>query len=133
MKPLYVKCPHCNEVSELFLGSEAYMIVLNCPSCSSALMYYYGKTFEIDEREIEKIQGNLQMTTVQGILKNISARENAKAPAALPAKVVEERPLRPTHKAGAPVRPSFIRPDDILNLKIDLARAKDVNDFIQDI
>ena len=79
MKPLYVKCPHCKEVSELFLGSEAYMIVLNCPSCNSALMYYYGKTFEIDESEIEKIQGNLQMTTVQGILKNINARENTKS------------------------------------------------------
>ena len=51
MKPLFVKCPQCKEVSELFLGSEAYMIVLNCPSCNAALMYYYGKTFEIDESD----------------------------------------------------------------------------------
>lgn len=126
MKPLYVKCPHCKEVSELFLGSEAYMIVLNCPSCNSALMYYYGKTFEIDESEIEKIQGNLQMTTVQGILKNISARETTRQ--AVP--VAKATEARPTHKAGAPVREIPLIDDDITNLKIELALTKDVNDFI---
>ncbi len=127
MKPLYVKCTHCKEVSELFLGSEAYMIVLNCPSCNSALMYYYGKTFEIDESEIEKIQGNLQMTTVQGILKNISARENTRQQTATVAKGPD---LRPTHKAGAPVREEPLLDDDITNLKIELALVKDVNEFI---
>ncbi len=127
MKPLYVKCPHCKEVSELFLGSEAYMIVLNCPSCNSALMYYYGKTFEIDESEIEKIQGNLQMTTVQGILKNINARESGKSQTSLMVKPMEQRA---THKAGAPVRESALLDDDITNLKIDLALSKDINEFI---
>lgn len=127
MKPLYVKCPHCKEVSELFLGSEAYMIVLNCPSCNSALMYYYGKTFEIDESEIEKIQGNLQMTTVQGILKNISARETTRQQTATVSKSVE---APATHKAGAPVRDIPLIDDDITNLKIELALTKDVNDFI---
>jgi ribosomal protein S27E len=127
MKPLYVKCPHCKEVSELFLGSEAYMIVLNCPSCNSALMYYYGKTFEIDESEIEKIQGNLQMTTVQGILKNISARETTRQQTATVSKSPE---ARATHKAGAPVRDIPLIDDDITNLKIELALTKDVNDFI---
>jgi ribosomal protein S27E len=127
MKPLYVKCPHCKEVSELFLGSEAYMIVLNCPSCNSALMYYYGKTFEIDESEIEKIQGNLQMTTVQGILKNINARESGKSQTSLMVKPMEQRA---SHKAGAAVRECQLADDDITNLKIDLALSKDINDFI---
>ncbi len=130
MKPLHVKCPHCKEVSELFLGSEAYMIVLNCPSCNAALMYYYGKTFEIDEGEVEKIQGNLQMTTVQGILKNIHARETGKTHT-LP--VTKHADVRPTHKAGAPVREGNFDGDDITNLKIELAMAKDVEDFIKNM
>lgn len=130
MKPLYVKCPHCKEVSELFLGSEAYMIVLNCPSCNSALMYYYGKTFEIDESEIEKIQGNLQMTTVQGILKNINARETTKNHTSL---IVKPAEARATHKAGAPVRDTHLGKDDITNLKIELNTSQDVNDFIKGI
>ncbi len=130
MKPLNVKCPHCKEVSELFLGSEAYMIVLNCPSCGAALMYYYGKTFEIDENEVEKIQGNLQMTTVQGILKNINSRETSKNHTSFMVKPAEQRA---THKAGAPVRERYFESDDITNLKIDLALIKDVNEFIKGI
>ncbi len=129
MKPLYVKCPQCKEVSELFLGSEAYMIVLNCPSCNVALMYYYGKTFEIDESEMEKIQGNLQMTTVQGILKSINAREQGKqAVAAAPASS-----SHPSHKVGVPVRENAFAQDDITNLKIELALIKDVSDFVNSI
>ena len=122
-----VKCPQCKEASELFLGSEAYMIVLNCPACSAALMYYYGKTFEIDEREMEKIQGNLQMTSVQGMLKNISSREQGRATA------VQTAEPRPSHKAGSPIREVPLDQDDILNLKIELALTKDANDFIRSL
>jgi hypothetical protein len=130
MKPLYVNCPKCKEVSELFLGSKAYMIVLNCPSCHSALIYYYGKTLELGESEFEKIQGNMQMTTVQGILKSAGAKEGAKSHASMKVKSVDQRA---THKAGAPVRESHFLSDDITNLKINLALARDVNDFIEEI
>ncbi|HAP00184.1 MAG TPA: hypothetical protein DCQ83_09095 [Fibrobacteres bacterium] len=107
------------------LDSEAHMIVLHCPSCNAALMYYYGKTFAIDEGEMDKIQGNAQMTTVRGILKN-SSREPGKSAA-----VVRRTEVQASHRAGAPVREKPFAEDDITNLKIDLALAKDVNDFIQ--
>ncbi len=126
MKPLYIKCPQCKEANELVLESEAYMIVLHCPSCNTALMYYYGKTFTIDEGEMDKIRGNTQMTTVRGILKNPGARDSGKT-----ADVVRRADVLASHQAGAPVRESPFAQDDITNLKIDLARAKDVNDFIQ--
>ena len=125
MKPLYVKCPQCKESSELLLESEAQMIVLHCPSCNAALMYYYGKTFAIDSTEMDKIQGNAQMTTVKGILKNSGAQEGRSA------SVVRRTEVRASHQAGAPVRESPFAQDDITNLKIDLALAKDVNDFIK--
>ena len=128
MKPLCIKCPQCKEISELFLGSEAYMIVLNCPACNAALMYYYGKTFEIDKGEMEKIQGNLQMTTVQGILKSIHAREQGKT---VPAPAAAALAGRPHHKAGSPIREEPFASDDITNLKIELALSKDVGDFVQ--
>ena len=126
MKPLNIKCPQCKEASELLLESEAQMIVLHCPSCNASLMYYYGKTFAIDESEMDKIRGNAQMTTVRGILKNPGAREPGKS-----ADVVRRTEMPSCHQAGAPVRESPFAQDDITNLKIDLARAKDVNDFIQ--
>ena len=125
MKPLYVKCPQCKESSELLLESEAQMIVLHCPSCNASLMYYYGKTFAIDSNEMDKIQGNAQMTTVKGILKNSGTYEGKSA------SVVRRTEVRASHQAGAPVRESPFAQDDITNLKIDLALAKDVNDFIK--
>ena len=106
------------------------MIVLNCPSCNSALMYYYGKTFEIDESEIEKIQGNLQMTTVQGILKNINAREGSKSQTSLIVKPAEQRA---THKAGQPVREVHIAATTSPTSRSSSTPSKDVNDFIKGI
>ena len=126
MKPLYLKCPQCKEANDLLLKSEAQMIVLHCPACNAALMYYYGKTFSIDKDEMEKIQGNSQMTTVRGIIKNPGGRDSGKR-----ADVVRRAEVLPSHQAGAPVREIPFAQDDITNLKIDLARSKDVNDFIQ--
>ncbi len=99
MKPLYLKCPQCKEANDLLLKSEAQMIVLHCPACNAALMYYYGKTFSIDKDEMEKIQGNSQMTTVRGILKNSGGRDSGKS-----ADVVRRAEVLPSHQAGAPVR-----------------------------
>ena len=127
MKPLKVKCPQCKEVSDLLLGSEAYMIVLHCPACSTSLMYYYGKTFEIDEREMEKIQGNLQMTSVQGVLKNTRMREQVRTDAEPPPE------FRPSHKAGSPIREYPLGRDDITNLKIELALNNDAEEFIRSL
>jgi hypothetical protein len=71
------------------------------------------------------------MTTVQGILKNIHARETGKTHTMLP--VTRHADVRPTHKAGAPVRDGNFDGDDITNLIIDLAMAKDVEDFINNM
>jgi hypothetical protein len=128
VKPIQIKCPHCKETSELVLESEAHMVVLNCPACSTAMMYYYGKTFVIDESEMTKIQGSLHMTTVQGLLKGSGSRETGPHTA-----VVRQPDLYPAHQAGAPVREKPFAQDDIVNLKIDLALTKDVNDFIRGI
>jgi len=128
VKPIQIKCPHCKDASELLLESEAHMIVLNCPACGTAMMYYYGKTFAIDESEMSKIQGSLHMTTVQGILKGPGTRE----PGSMTA-VVRHPDAFPAHKAGAPVREKPFAQDDITNLKIELALTKDVNDFIRGI
>lgn len=133
MKPLMVKCPQCHEVSELYLGSDAYMIVLNCPSCQAPLMYYYGKTLEIDQQEIDKIQGNMEVSSVQGMLRHIGSRESSKQPALPPAPTrlrLTGSGSTATHRVGESIRELHIHQDDITNLKISLAVAKDVNDFL---
>lgn len=126
MKPIQIQCPQCRETSELLLESDARMIVMNCPACSTAMMYYYGKTFVIDAGEMDKIRGSSHMTTVQGTVRGPGAREAGPHTA-----VVRQSDPNPAHQAGAPVREIPFGQDDITNLKIELALAKDVNDFIR--
>ncbi len=126
MKPIQIQCPQCRETSELLLESDARMIVMTCPACSTSMMYYYGKTFAIDSGEMEKIKGNRHMTTVQGVVRGPGERDTSDHPA-----VVRQQDAHPAHQIGAPVRDRPFGQDDITNLKIELALAKDVNDFIQ--
>ncbi len=126
MKPIPVQCPHCQETQELQLEEDARMIVMHCPACRGAMMYYYGKTFAIDDAEMEKIRASRHMTTVQAVVRGPGARESGPHPA-----VVRQSGATPAHRAGAPVRERPFGQDDITNLKIELALAKDVNDFIE--
>lgn len=126
MKPIQIECPQCRETSELALESDARLIVMHCPSCNAAMMYYYGKTFAIDDGEMEKIRGSRHMTTVQGVVRGPGSRDAEPHTA-----VVRHADPNPAHQAGAPVREVPFAQDDITNLKIELALAKDVNDFIR--
>jgi hypothetical protein len=126
VKPIDIKCPHCRENSQLQLESEARMIVMTCPACNTPMMHYYGETFVIDSSEMEKIRGSLHMTTVQGVVKSTGSRAQNRHTA-----VVRHSDPHPVHRAGTPVRENPFGQDDITNLKIELALAKDVNDFIR--
>jgi hypothetical protein len=126
MKPIRIECPHCHETRGLMLEKEARMIVMRCPACGEAMMYYYGKTFPIDSGEMEKIRDSRHMTTVQGIVQGPGPREIEPHSA-----VVRRDESTAAHQAGAPVREMPFGQDDITNLKIELALAKDVNDFIK--
>ncbi len=126
MKPIDIKCPQCRENSQLQLETEARMIIMTCPVCNTAMMHYYGETIEIDPSEMERIRGSQHMTTVQGIVRNTGNRLPNRRTA-----VVRHSDPHPVHRAGAPVREKPFGQDDITNLKIELALAKDVNDFIR--
>lgn len=126
MKPIQIQCPECHERSELQLESEAHMIVMHCPACKQAMMYYYGKTWSIDAHELERVKESPHMTTVQGMLRGPGAQEGGPHTA-----VVRQQNANPMHQMGAPVREKPFAQDDITNLKIELALAKDVNDFIR--
>lgn len=89
-------------------------------------MHYYGETFEIDGAEMDKIRGSLHMTTVQGMVRTPENRTASRHTA-----VVRHPDPHPVHRTGAPVRERPVALDDITNLKIELALAKDVNDFIR--
>ncbi|MFP4520801.1 MAG: hypothetical protein ACLFQK_01520 [Fibrobacterota bacterium] len=151
MKSIVVKCPECGDISELFLTSDAHMIILNCPGCKTPMMYYYGNTFKIDEKEIEKFGKDGSFKNIAGLLgaasgkKQFSSSKAAKSkPLFNPEKTkskTKEAPVnyrkyefkkefRPRHKAGEPVSEKIITRDDVINLKIEFSRINTVQEFL---
>jgi hypothetical protein len=132
MKSMFIHCPNCDQDSELFLSSKAFMIIMNCPNCQKPLMYYYGKTFAIEDIEIEKLYKNDSLKNISEFLKSLQTNKLRSAKT-IKKPVLHRDANSPNHQPGAPVREEFITNDDILNLKIDIARSCSVEDFLKNI
>jgi hypothetical protein len=112
MKRVGVQCPHCRRHCECAVGEEIHVLLLHCPACHKALLHYYGQAFPIEDRELRHM-------AVRG---HVRASESTIR--LLPEGSVAE------HELGAPVMDRGIEDEDIVNLRIDLARARDVNEFL---
>lgn len=139
MEVITVKCPICEEVSELYLGSEAFMVILNCPSCGSALIYYYGKTFEATEEIIQKIKSSGVLKNASELLREIQqcgvktkSAKNIKT--FYPEKADQhskDGKAGSSHDTGQSIRAEYFTRDDLTNLKIELETCKSVEEFIE--
>ncbi|MCX7727719.1 MAG: hypothetical protein N2053_12835, partial [Chitinispirillaceae bacterium] len=56
VKELVIVCPHCHHSARVFLSRDAFVIILNCPSCASPLMYFDHKIFLLTESQLEAIK-----------------------------------------------------------------------------
>ena len=136
VKTLTVTCPHCNQVSEIYLSTNACVIILNCPACVSPIMYFEKKIFLLSEQQVKAIKGTTQNATVMKMLDKIAHPE-------YPAGNVVKS-IKHTKKAASaadsrcvhlfrPERQKYISEDDITNLRIELALCSDVEQFIAQI
>ncbi|MGA2508266.1 MAG: hypothetical protein ABSF80_12400 [Chitinispirillaceae bacterium] len=57
---LNVKCPYCQQVSQIFLSTRVSVIILNCPSCQSPILYLRRKIFLLDPNRPKTAGGNLR-------------------------------------------------------------------------
>jgi hypothetical protein len=132
---LNVKCPHCEQVSQIFLSSMVSVIILNCPSCLSPIMYFRRKIFLLDPQQLKKIKGNSRTSLVTRLLEQIAGAEAA---AQCP---VNSKGTKYLHHNGAYVplshkltleqaRPRHITEDDCTNLRIELELCSDSKSFI---
>lgn len=129
MKALLIQCPHCKETSELYLASQPSMMVLNCPLCQATLMHLDGKTHQLDSQPIANLQKNSLHEYAENFRKNDTASSTLKyLPPPITSKSHFEK--KPSHKMGESVRDSAVNSDDILNLKIDLAKCHSVEEFM---
>jgi hypothetical protein len=143
MDAVSIQCPKCEAVSDLYLGSEAFMIVLNCPNCGIPLIYYYGKNFEVNEIQIKQIQNNGYLKNAGDLLKSISqCGVKMNAPKSVkpysPVSKIKSRRQKigrrySNHLLGQSVRAEYFTKDDLLNLKIELETCFCVEDFLSRI
>jgi hypothetical protein len=135
VKTLTVKCPHCAQVSKIFLSTNACVIILNCPSCYTPIMYFDRKIFLLSKNQIEAIKNNSQDSAVMRMLHRIAKTE-------MPMKDSAKKAARSYHAIAEsavsciPVYSKgekYITDDDVTNLRIELELCKDSGEFINRI
>lgn len=131
VKTLSMTCPHCNHIAELFLSTNACVIVLNCPSCFSPLMYFENKIFLLSKKQVDAIKGTTQNTNVLKVLDRIAHAEPVTERAVSePFKKEVNFNSPPDHWNNEHPMQRDISEDDITNLRIELALCNDVQEFI---
>jgi hypothetical protein len=137
VKTLSIECPHCNKTFNVFLSSNASMVILNCPLCLTPLIYYKTRCFVLSKHQIDRIQKSRQDTTVLKILHSIAREE--------PRSCLQHEAGRQRNASGVRVEKYITTPaqsgtygahitrDDIINLKIELETCADCGQFIDRI
>ena len=111
------------------------MVILNCPICTTPLVYYKTKCFVLSDQQVERIRNSRQDTTVLKILHNITKAQNTKVPITsddnfdceVPVQKYMVSPLHEDHTK------QHISKDDILDLRIKLETCIDSQAFINSL
>lgn len=131
VKTLTMTCPHCNQISDLYLSTNACVIVLNCPSCYSPIMYFENKMFLLSENQVNAIKGTTQNATVLKILDKIAHPESMVNNTGLSPYKPFINPVATPHLFHNHIwNRKYISEDDITNLRIELGLCTDCQSFI---
>ena len=136
VQTLNVTCPHCHQTAEIFLSTNACVIILNCPSCCSPIMYFDQKIFILSQSQVEAIKNKARSSSMMNLLRKMTKPEEEpvhKLHALQHGTVTGpcNTPHIPVHSPDrASERKIHIGSDDITNLRIDLALCNDVAEFI---
>lgn len=137
VQELTVECPHCHQVADIYLSTNACVIILNCPSCASPIMYFDQKIFVLTPNQLDAIKNKTRGSSMMSMLKKMIKPEEQP----VQNRVVSQK-HHETHESVHQVHtpdhfpvPScsakiHIGNDEITNMKIDLAMSNDVLEFI---
>lgn len=130
VQTLSMKCPHCSQISDVFLSSNASVIILNCPVCTTPMLYFENRIFPLSDEQIEDIRNSRQDRAVMQILQSI-VHDNGTVSNAIkaPGTAVKNSPPIVTSVTGG----KYISEDDITNLRIELELCRDSQEFIDNL
>jgi hypothetical protein len=112
------------------------MVILNCPVCTTPIIYYKTRCFVLNRNQIERIRKSRQDSTVLKILHSI-AKEQPKTGyshcAAAQSEISDAGPSCSEHLATCLPCTDYITNDDIINLRIDLETCTSSKQFIDNL
>lgn len=139
VKILTVHCPHCHQVSDIYLSTNACVIVLNCPTCSSPIMYFEKKIFLLSKKQVDEIKDTTHNAAIMRMLDRIAHPEepthnNAKKITLTHSSSSSYQQVQSSSRAldfsDKHFRDNTICGDDLTNLRIELALCNDSQQFI---
>jgi len=108
-------CPRCGVRCEVAMDHGVETLVLSCPSCGTALVYYHGQTFAIDESELRYLRTQGHVREARGWIRE--------APEAV-------APAASGSPAPSPAR-GGIADADIDALRRELEACDSIDDFLR--
>jgi len=130
---LNLKCPHCGQVSQIFLSTTVSVIILNCPSCRLPIMYFRRKIFLLDQRQLKKITGSSRSSLVSRLLEQLATAETAARYGKKKAAFLHRGNTcvaAPHNLTLEQPEEKYITGDDCTNLRIELELCTDSKAFI---
>lgn len=135
VQKIKIQCPHCFEECELFLSTNAMVVVMNCPSCWTPLAAGKSGAMAISEDDMAQLAVDNRQKTMSRLLEKLNAV--TAAPKREHAQVLQSSAQQRGHMgSGSSVHPSLttdgrgITFDDVTNLRIELATCEDSLEFI---
>lgn len=133
LRKVKVECPHCHMVSQLHLGTEAPVIVVRCPSCSTSLLVSNGQMVVLSDDEMEAMRGEDGNEILQRILSEHGlpgGQERCDAPVSPKRETADQQDDDSVEDPPAPsVRE--IGYDDVLDVYTELEHCADSREFIE--
>ena len=132
IRNLKIHCPRCHSTCELYLSTEAPIVILNCPDCWTPMLYNESGVFELSEQQLSDLAKDREFS-ILNLLEKVASREplDRKALAAENDDVFSHVNTHGTacHSSAFQVRDAITH-DDIIDLRIELATSKDCREFI---
>ncbi|MFP4163962.1 MAG: hypothetical protein ACLFQB_08975 [Chitinispirillaceae bacterium] len=130
VQTLSMKCPHCSQISDVFLSTNASVIILNCPLCMTPMLYFEKRIFPLSDEQIEDIRTSRQDRAVMRILQNIVHSDSHSGQLESGGTAVKNQ-----SKVISSAAPGgkYITDDDITNLRIELETCRDTQEFIDSL
>jgi|GEM_PF-771263 len=127
---LTVKCTQCHQVSELYLSTDAHIVIFTCPSCLTPIMYFRQRIFVLTQEQMNKIKDGGQQTSISRLIRSIVSRGAREKAEDVVRRLQREVCLQSV--AVKEERPVISR-DEITDLRIMLATCSDSREFIESL